>query len=166
MSEDYQRLAAIRSALGDSYEIMTDANQGFSLDEAIRRAGRLAELDLAWIEEPVRADDHAGCLVVTLKILRLPKVLGRDVFHPHQPRAAFDDSPPERVEQIQATPVLRHVLQHVVALVIAIDQLGLMIERELENDEVAQRLQGAQSLVQQADGGRLLLRAQQPRSPS
>ena len=60
VSEDYQRLAAIRSALGDSYEIMTDANQGFSLDEAIRRAGRLAELDLAWIEEPLPADDLDG----------------------------------------------------------------------------------------------------------
>ena len=60
VSEDYKRLAAIRTALGDSYEIMTDANQGFALDEAIRRAGRFAELDLAWIEEPLPADDLDG----------------------------------------------------------------------------------------------------------
>ena len=60
VSEDYARLAAVRSALGPSYEIMTDANQGFALDEAIRRAGRLAELDLAWIEEPLPADDLDG----------------------------------------------------------------------------------------------------------
>ena len=33
---------AVRAALGDGYEIMTDANQGFSLDEAIRRAGAAA----------------------------------------------------------------------------------------------------------------------------
>ena len=39
VSEDYSRLAAVRSALGPAYEIMTDANQGFTLDEAIRRAG-------------------------------------------------------------------------------------------------------------------------------
>ena len=41
VSEDYRRLAAVRAALGPDYEIMTDANQGFMLDEAIRRAGRL-----------------------------------------------------------------------------------------------------------------------------
>ena len=39
---------------------MTDANQGFTLDEAIRRAGRFADLDLAWIEEPLPADDLDG----------------------------------------------------------------------------------------------------------
>jgi L-alanine-DL-glutamate epimerase-like enolase superfamily enzyme len=59
-SEDYRRLAAVRSALGPDYEIMTDANQGFALDEAIRRAGRFADLDLAWIEEPLPADDCDG----------------------------------------------------------------------------------------------------------
>jgi L-alanine-DL-glutamate epimerase-like enolase superfamily enzyme len=50
----------VRSALGPDYEIMTDANQGFALDEAIRRAGRFADLDLAWIEEPLPADDCDG----------------------------------------------------------------------------------------------------------
>jgi L-alanine-DL-glutamate epimerase-like enolase superfamily enzyme len=60
VSEDYRRLAGVRTALGPAYEIMTDANQGFTLDEAIRRAGRLVELDLAWIEEPLPADDLDG----------------------------------------------------------------------------------------------------------
>jgi len=59
-AEDYARLSAVRLAVGDGYEIMTDANQGFSVDEAIRRADRLRELDLAWIEEPLPADDIDG----------------------------------------------------------------------------------------------------------
>ena len=59
-SEDYARLAAVRKAVGDGYEIMTDANQGFTVDEAIRRAERLRELDLGWIEEPLPADDIDG----------------------------------------------------------------------------------------------------------
>ncbi|WP_095080842.1 mandelate racemase/muconate lactonizing enzyme family protein [Mesorhizobium sophorae] len=59
-SEDLTRLSAVRRAVGDGYEIMTDANQGFSVDEAIRRAARLRELDLAWIEEPLPADDIDG----------------------------------------------------------------------------------------------------------
>jgi L-alanine-DL-glutamate epimerase-like enolase superfamily enzyme len=59
-SEDFARLSAVRRAVGDGYEIMTDCNQGFAVDEAIRRAGRLRELDLAWIEEPLPADDIDG----------------------------------------------------------------------------------------------------------
>ena len=59
-SEDLARLSAVRKAVGDGYEIMTDANQGFAVDEAIRRAARLRELDLAWIEEPLPADDIDG----------------------------------------------------------------------------------------------------------
>jgi L-alanine-DL-glutamate epimerase-like enolase superfamily enzyme len=59
-SEDLARLSAVRKAVGDGYEIMTDANQGFTLDEAIRRADRLRDLDLAWIEEPLAADDIDG----------------------------------------------------------------------------------------------------------
>ncbi|WP_428651418.1 mandelate racemase/muconate lactonizing enzyme family protein [Roseibium sp.] len=60
VSEDFKRLAAVRAAVGDGYEIMTDCNQGFTVDEAIRRADRLRDLDLAWIEEPLAADDIGG----------------------------------------------------------------------------------------------------------
>ena len=37
-SEDFARLEAVRKAVGNGYEIMTDANQRFTVDEAIRRA--------------------------------------------------------------------------------------------------------------------------------
>jgi len=56
-SEDFARLSAVRKAVGDGYEIMTDCNQAFGVDEAIRRAAQLRDLDLAWIEEPLPADD-------------------------------------------------------------------------------------------------------------
>ena len=59
-SEDFARLSAVRKAVGDGYEIMTDCNQAFGVDEAIRRACRLRDLDLAWIEEPLPADDIDG----------------------------------------------------------------------------------------------------------
>lgn len=59
-SEDFARLSAVRHAVGDAYEIMTDGNQGFAVDEVIRRAERLRELDLAWLEEPLPADDIDG----------------------------------------------------------------------------------------------------------
>lgn len=57
LSEDRARLAAVRDAVGPGYEIMVDANQSFHLSEARRRATVLQELDIAWFEEPMPADD-------------------------------------------------------------------------------------------------------------
>jgi L-alanine-DL-glutamate epimerase-like enolase superfamily enzyme len=58
--EDVARLSAVRAALGDTFEIMTDANQAFHVDEAIRRARHYEPLDIAWFEEPLTADDLSG----------------------------------------------------------------------------------------------------------
>jgi L-alanine-DL-glutamate epimerase-like enolase superfamily enzyme len=60
VSDDVRRLSAVRAAVGPAWEIMTDANQGFSLNEAIRRARAYEELDVAWFEEPIHADDVHG----------------------------------------------------------------------------------------------------------
>jgi L-alanine-DL-glutamate epimerase-like enolase superfamily enzyme len=57
VAEDVKRLTAVRDKVGYDWEIMTDANQGFSLDEAIRRARHYEMLDVAWFEEPMHADD-------------------------------------------------------------------------------------------------------------
>jgi L-alanine-DL-glutamate epimerase-like enolase superfamily enzyme len=60
IAEDVARLSAVREAVGGGWDIMTDANQGFSLPEAIRRARHLEALDIAWFEEPMPADDVAA----------------------------------------------------------------------------------------------------------
>jgi L-alanine-DL-glutamate epimerase-like enolase superfamily enzyme len=60
VAEDVARLAAVRDAVGPTMEIMTDANQAFSVDEAIRRARHYQPLDIAWFEEPLPADDLGG----------------------------------------------------------------------------------------------------------
>ncbi len=59
-AEDDARLRAVRSAVGPEFEIMTDANQGFSISEALRRLPILAEHTIGWFEEPLPADDVAG----------------------------------------------------------------------------------------------------------
>jgi L-alanine-DL-glutamate epimerase-like enolase superfamily enzyme len=58
--EDVMRLSAVRDAVGGSFEIMTDANQAFHVDEAIRRARHYEAIDIAWFEEPMTADDISG----------------------------------------------------------------------------------------------------------
>ena len=53
VSEDMARLTAVREAVGDAFEIMIDANQCFTVGEAIRRARHYETLDIAWFEEPL-----------------------------------------------------------------------------------------------------------------
>ncbi|MCG6206962.1 mandelate racemase/muconate lactonizing enzyme family protein [Rhodopseudomonas sp. HC1] len=52
---DGANLAALRRLLGDG-PLAADANQAWSVDEALALAPRLAAFDLAWLEEPIRAD--------------------------------------------------------------------------------------------------------------
>ena len=58
--EDVSRIAAVREAVGPAFEIFTDANQRFNVDEAIRRARLYEQLDIGWLEEPLTADDIEG----------------------------------------------------------------------------------------------------------
>jgi L-alanine-DL-glutamate epimerase-like enolase superfamily enzyme len=60
VSEDFERLQAVREGVGSGFELMVDANQAFSLSEALRRAQGLQGLNLAWLEEPMPADDVMG----------------------------------------------------------------------------------------------------------
>ncbi len=60
VSQDVARLKAVREAVGDGFEIMVDANQCFTLSEALRRAPRYADLGIAWFEEPLPGDDIVG----------------------------------------------------------------------------------------------------------
>jgi len=60
LHEDVARLDAVRAAVGPAFEIFTDANQAFAVDEAIRRARRYEACDIGWLEEPLPADDVDG----------------------------------------------------------------------------------------------------------
>ena len=58
--EDVRRISAVREAVGPGFEIFTDANQRFNVDEAIRRARAYEALDIGWFEEPLTAEDIEG----------------------------------------------------------------------------------------------------------
>ncbi len=57
LADDVARVEAVRAAVGDAFEIMLDANQCFTLDDAVRRARALEPSRPAWLEEPLPADD-------------------------------------------------------------------------------------------------------------
>ena len=81
VSEDVARLAAVRQAVGPGFEIMTDANQRFTVDEAIRRARCLTPLDIAWLEEPLPADDLSGHQRLS-DSTTLPVAVGESLYSP------------------------------------------------------------------------------------
>jgi L-alanine-DL-glutamate epimerase-like enolase superfamily enzyme len=58
--QDRERARAIRKAIGPNIKLMADGNQGFTENEAIRRARLLEEVDLTWYEEPLPAWDIDG----------------------------------------------------------------------------------------------------------
>ena len=85
LSEDVARLAAVRAAVGESFELMTDANQGFTRDEARRRAAAFAAagLGLAWLEEPLPAEDIEGHVELA-RSTAIPIAVGESLYHPVQ----------------------------------------------------------------------------------
>ena len=58
--EDAERLRAVRAAIGPYRDLMVDANQAFTLVEALRRTAALEEVGALWFEEPLPADDVIG----------------------------------------------------------------------------------------------------------
>ncbi|AWB23705.1 mandelate racemase/muconate lactonizing enzyme family protein [Methylobacterium currus] len=60
LSEDVERVRAMREHLGEGFPLMVDANMRWSADEAIRAARALQPFEPTWLEEPVIPDDVAG----------------------------------------------------------------------------------------------------------
>lgn len=68
--DDLEVVAAVRSAVGDRFRIMVDANQGWRMSgdrephwdvaTAAQCAAALEELGVWWLEEPLRTDDPGG----------------------------------------------------------------------------------------------------------
>ena len=52
---DRANLASLRQLVGDGM-LAADANQAWSMEQALEIAPHLGEFDLAWLEEPIRAD--------------------------------------------------------------------------------------------------------------
>jgi L-alanine-DL-glutamate epimerase-like enolase superfamily enzyme len=81
IAEDVDRLGAVRNAVGDAFEIMVDANQAFTVSEARRRAQAFAPFGLAWLEEPLPAEDVSGHVELAA-MAPMPIAVGESLYHP------------------------------------------------------------------------------------
>ncbi len=87
--EDVANVRDMRAALGDDIEIMVDVNQGWNADEAIEVGRRLDEFKIAWLEEPVIADDFDGYHAVA-DAVQTPVVGGENHFTHHDLKPFFE----------------------------------------------------------------------------
>lgn len=79
--EDVERVAAVRKAVGQDIKLMIDANQSWTVDEALRRLKPLESCDLVWIEEPLLATDVQGYVQLSLHT-NIPRAGGESLYDP------------------------------------------------------------------------------------
>ena len=83
LSEDVQRVAAVRELLGPDVPLMVDANMRWTVDEAIRAARALRKHDVYWLEEPTIPDDVEGHVRIARQG-RLPIATGENLHTLHE----------------------------------------------------------------------------------
>jgi mandelate racemase len=81
---DLEALRAVKKTIGPQVTLMVDFNQALTVAEAIRR-GRMIDEEggVHWIEEPIRADDFAGCAKVAREVAT-PIQIGENFMGPEQ----------------------------------------------------------------------------------
>jgi mandelate racemase len=81
---DIAALRAVKKTIGPHVTLMVDFNQALTVAEAIRR-GRMIDDEggVLWIEEPIRADDFAGCAKVAREVAT-PIQIGENFMGPEQ----------------------------------------------------------------------------------
>ena len=87
-AEDLAAVRAARRTLGNSIALMVDYNQSLTLPEAMARCKALDDEGLEWIEEPVLADDLAGCARIASAITT-PLQIGENFHGTSEMRAAI-----------------------------------------------------------------------------
>lgn len=87
--EDEVNVRDMRQALGNDVGIMVDVNQGWNADNAIANGKRLDQYELAWLEEPVLADDIDSYLALA-DALDTPIVGGENHFLSYDMRRFYE----------------------------------------------------------------------------
>ena len=60
LEDDIRRVAAVRDAVGPKVQLRVDANQGYSVEQAVRFCEAMKTIDVVLVEQPVKAEDYAG----------------------------------------------------------------------------------------------------------
>ncbi len=78
---DIRRAWMVRETVGPNIRLMLDANQAWTLPQAVRNCLALAEMDPYWVEEPTHPDDVLAHQTLARAIAPVPIALGEHVPH-------------------------------------------------------------------------------------
>jgi L-fuconate dehydratase len=79
LADDVRRCRAARAAVGPDLRMAIDANQRWSVGEAIEWVKALAEFDVYWIEEPTSPDDVLGHAAIRAAVAPVKVATGEHV---------------------------------------------------------------------------------------
>jgi galactonate dehydratase len=85
----FEKISALRKAVGPQIEIMLDLSGGLTTDETIRLCRRFEELDIVWIEEPADPFD-IGALKKISEHVDIPVAVGERIYTRHGFRKIFE----------------------------------------------------------------------------
>jgi L-alanine-DL-glutamate epimerase-like enolase superfamily enzyme len=77
--EDFERVGAVRKALGPNINIMTDVNCAWSLATARQWGTKLSELGVYWLEEPMLPEDVKSHALLQ-RALSIPIAVGETIY--------------------------------------------------------------------------------------
>ena len=78
LDQDVRIVRAVREELGRDFVVMTDANQGYSLDVALKASDAFADCGAYWLEEPLFVEDVDGHATLREKA-RTPIAVGENL---------------------------------------------------------------------------------------
>ncbi len=81
-AEDAERVAATREAAGPEFVIAIDANQGYTVPQALDLCERIKGYDIRWFEEPVRWENDRRSLRDVRMRGGIPVCAGQSEFSP------------------------------------------------------------------------------------
>ena len=67
LDQDIRIVRAVREELGKDFIVMTDANQGYSVDVALKASDAFADCGAYWLEEPLFVEDIQGHAILREK---------------------------------------------------------------------------------------------------
>lgn len=91
LSEDVERVRAVRGCIGPDMPLMVDANMRYSVEQAISAARKFRDFDVFWFEEPTIPDDYKGMARIATEG-GLPIAAGENLHTIYEFRHTIEDA--------------------------------------------------------------------------